>query len=136
MEYNVTILKTKDDCDAVISIATKEKSDLEFRKESLERQSISAAETALEIQQELDSLNAELNYLDSIIASLPEGKLKEENVAKWKKADYRKFILTNRKNNYGVVTAMDKQYNIACIDKSIGETDNLITQLNARKNEL
>lgn len=136
MAYNFTILKTKDDCDAVISIATKEKSDLEFRKESLERQSISAAETALEIQQELDSLNAELNYLDSIIASLPEGKLKEENVAKWKKADYRKFILTNRKNNYGVVTAMDKQYDIACIDKSIGETDNFITQLNARKNEL
>ena len=136
MEYTFTILKTKEDCDTVISIAKKEKSDLEFRKEALGRQSVSSAETATEIQVELDLLNTELSYLDSIIASLPEGKLKEENFAKWKKADYRKFLLTNRKHSYGVIAAMDKQYDIGCIEKQIEETDNYISLGTARKNEL
>ena len=136
MEYKFTILKTKEDCDTVISIAKKEKSDLEFRMEALERQSVSSTETAAEIQIELDLLNTELSYLDSIIASLPEGKLKAENFAKWKKADYRKFLLTNRKNSYGVIAAMDKQYDICCIEKQIEETDNYISLVVAHRDGL
>ncbi len=134
--YSVNLLQTKADCDALITIATKDKDNLEFRKESLERQSATATETAVEIQAELEAINAQLSYLDGIIASLPDGKLKEENVAKWRKADYRKFLLTNRKNNYGVVAAIDKEYDIGCIQKSIEETDNFIAAITERKNAL
>ena len=136
MKYNLTLLTTKADCDAVISIASKEKADLAFREESLQRQSVSASETAVDIQAELESLNSELSYLDGIIASLPDGKLKDENVAKWRKADYRKFLLTGRKNNYGVVAAIDKEYDIGCTEKMIEETDNFIALVTARKDAL
>jgi hypothetical protein len=136
MTQNFTMLKTKADCDAVIAIANKEKSDLEFRKGSLERQSTSAAETAMEIQAELESLNAELAYLDGILATAPDGKFKDDTLAKFKKAEYRKFLLSRRENNYGVVAAIDKAYDIGIIENSIEVTDDFITAVTAHKNGL
>lgn len=65
-----------------VGLAAKEKKDLYFRTLSLERQRSSYAETAVEIEAELQAVTAELTTLSGIIASLPDGELKDENVTK------------------------------------------------------
>ena len=67
-----------------VGLAAKEKIDLYFRTLSIERQRSSYAETAVETEAGLQAVTAELTTLSGIIASLPDGELKDENVTKKK----------------------------------------------------
>jgi hypothetical protein len=52
------------------------------------------------------------------------------------KAEYRKFLLEQRKGNYGPIGLVEKEYDLACIEKSITATDELIASLTTRMEEL
>jgi hypothetical protein len=136
MNYSVSLLTTKPDCEALIEIATSEKEGLAYRKTGLERQHQSATLTSAEIESELASVNAEIGALETIMNSLPEGPTKTETFRKLKKAEYKKFLLEQRKGNYGVVSLLEKEYDIACIEKDIEEADAFILALKDRMNSL
>lgn len=136
MNYDFTMLKTPADCDAVLAVLAREKTQLEFRRTTLEFRNDSAEASALEIQQELDGINAELTYLENFIATLPEGEMKEESEDKWRRADFRKYVLTRSKNRKGGATVFTKDYDIGIIEQSIEETDTVISGVTSRKNEL
>ncbi len=57
-------------------------------------------------------------------------------MVKIKKAEYKKFLLDQRKTNFAPIALVEKQYDIACLDHSIAETDAFIASLTARMNEL
>jgi hypothetical protein len=136
MNYTVSLLTNKPDCQALIDIATAEKAGLNYKKTGLLRQSQSATLTAAEIEAELASVNAELTALQTIIATLPDGPTKEDAIRRFKKADYKKVLLEGRKGKYGVFSILEREYDIACIDLDITEADAFITAVTTRMNEL
>ncbi|ANH82477.1 hypothetical protein A8C56_17225 [Niabella ginsenosidivorans] len=131
--YSVDQLTTVADCDAVLSIATKEQKDLEWKKLSIERQKEMYSENAVEITTELAAKEAELTALDAVIAGLPEGDLKEENIKKRKRTEYSIFLLTDRKANYGAVALLDKEYDLQQVLRQLEETAVFIAEVEARK---
>lgn len=136
MEYSVNALTTAADCDLLLSLAAKEKDDLSFRKVSLERQQASFAENAVEIDTELQAATAELTALDTIIAALPAGELKDDNITRQKKLQLKVFLLNDRKGSYGSVALLEKQFDVAKATKSLEEADAYIAALQARKAQL
>ncbi|WP_018630456.1 hypothetical protein [Niabella aurantiaca] len=134
--YSTTQLTTVTDCNAVLNIATKEQKDLEWKKLSIERQKEIYAENSVEISTELAAKQAELTTLDAIIAGLPEGELKEENVKKRKRAEYSIFLLTDRKANYGAVALLEKEYDLQQVLRQLEETATFIAEVQAQKDSL
>lgn len=136
MNYTVSLLTNKPDCQALIDIATAEKSDLNYRKTGLLRQSQNATLTSAEIEAELTSVNAELSALQTLIDNLPDGPIKEDSIRRYKKADYKKVLLEGRRGKYGVLSILEREYDIACIDLDITEADAFITAVTARMDVL
>ena len=136
MNYSFTLIKSKADCETLISIANQEKEDLAFRKLSLERQRKTATMTSVEVETELQSVTAEIAALENVITGLPAGTTKDDTIFKKKKLEYKVLLLTERKNNYGVVSLIEKEYDIEYIEKQMEETDAFIVAANEHMNTL
>ena len=136
MNYTVSLLTTRPDCQALIDIANREKDTLAYRKQGLERQRQSATFTSQEIESSLLAVTVELQALQSIYNSLPEGAAKQQALSNIKKSEYKKFLLEQRKENYGVLALLEKEYDIASIDRGIIETEGFIEQVTTRMNEI
>ena len=136
MSYTLTSLSTKADCTALLNIANGEKDGMVYKKSGLQRQSQTATLTAMEISASLAAVNAELDALESILLNLPPGPTFDENLVRRTKAEYKKFLLEQRSSNYGPIALVEKEYDMACIDKSIEETDAFIEALETRRDEL
>lgn len=130
------MISTADDCDLLLSLAAKEKGDLDFRKLSLQRQRNSYAETAVEVDAELLAVTAELNALNTMIPTLPNGDAKDDNIGRQKRLELRQFQLTQRKDNYGVVAQLVKEFEQARLDKELLAVQEFTTAVQERKAEL
>ncbi|MEO8771898.1 MAG: helix-turn-helix transcriptional regulator [Ferruginibacter sp.] len=136
MDYTVSMISNRPDCQAMIDAANDDKDSLVYRKTGLERQMQSASTTTVSIDADSAAAIAEISALETVIAGLPEGSVKEETKVKLTKAQYKKFLLDQRKANFGSVALVGKEYTIACVDQSITETDAFILALTTRMNEL
>ena len=134
--YSVNQLTTVDDCNAVLNIAQKEQKDLEWRRLSFERQKEMYSENAVEVSTELAAKEAELAALDAVIASLPDGELKDENIKKRKRTEYSIFLLNDRKANYGAVALLEKEFDLQRVMRELEETAIFIAEVEARKASL
>lgn len=133
MTYSVNQLATVAECDAVLGIANKEKADLQWRQSSIQRRQSAYAESSVEIAAELAAVNAELAAYVSIIANLPEGPAKQEALNRQKKLEYRQFLLTDRKEDYGSVALLEKEMELGQLEKQVEEVDAFIAAITARK---
>ena len=136
MIYSVSLLTTKPDCQALIDIANSDKKGLLYRRAGLEIQSDSATSNSTEIDAELSAVTAEIASLQAIINGLPDGPTRDILILRYKKADVKKALLESRKDKYGVLSLLQKENDIACIDKDIIEIDAYITALTDRMNAL
>lgn len=133
MPYSVATLQTVADCDVLLAMAAKDKTDLQFRQLQLQRQQSSYAENALQTEDELQAVDTELNAINTIVNTLPDGSTKDENIIKQKKLELKKFLLTERKNNYGSIALLDKELDVAQIALQIGEIDAYTAAITAHK---
>lgn len=136
MNYSVTTLTKVADCDTVLALIEKEKKDLSHRKLSLERQQENYANTTLEVASEIEVLNAELSAVNTVIATLPNGDTKDDNIKRQKKLEYNLFLLTNRKANYGAIALLEKEFDIARIERELEEADAFAAAVTARKTSI
>lgn len=134
--YSVSQLTTIEDCDTLLGIADKEQKNLEWKKLSLVRQKEVYSNNAFVNATELASRKAELNALDSIIAGLPEGNFKTEQMKKRTTVWYRVFLLENRQTSFGDVAVLEKEYELNRIQKELDETAALVSEVTARKAQL
>lgn len=133
MSYSVAKITTTADCDLLLSLAAKEKADQAFKRLSEERLTLNYSATAVEIDAELQGVTAEIAATETIIATLPEGNSKEEAVKKKTKLEYKKFLLTNRKENYGVLALLEKELDLNRVTVEISEIDAFIAAVTTRK---
>ena len=136
MNYSVGTLTTTADCQALINIANSEKEAATYRQSGMVRQRQSASINAAEIEAELAGVIAELETLQPLLETLPEGPFKVETLRKFKKSEYKKFLLEQRKGNYGVLALLEKEFDIACVEETILESEAFITALTERMNAL
>lgn len=133
MAYSTASLSTKADCDLLISLANKEKGDLEYRKISLQRQQTNYTENSVEVASELNAVNAELSALDTIITSLPDGATKDDQITKKKKAELKQYLLTQKQEDYGSIALLTKEFELARIQTELDEATVFVTALETRK---
>lgn len=136
MDYTVSLITSRADCQVMIDMANTDKGTLAFHSLGLQRQKETASTTSVSIDADMASAEAEITVLNTVIAGLPEGTVKEEMKSRLKKADYKKFLLDQRKVNYGSLAVLGKEYDIAVAEQSIAETDAFILALTNRMNEL
>ena len=136
MTYSFTLLTTKEDCDMITSIASKNKEDLEYKKITLDHKKKVASGSTVVIETELSATNAQIAVLETVIATLPEGDIKKENISKKTKLEFKRFTLLERKESYGVLSLLETEADIGCIDKDIEELDAFIAGVKDRKSSL
>ncbi len=136
MSYSVNKITTVADCDLLLAWAVKEKADLNYKKLSEERLTNNYSETSIEIDAELQSVISEIAATETIIATLPDGNSKEDAIKKKVRLEYRKFLLENRKESYGVVALLEKELDLTNVTQSLAEIDAFTAAITARKAEL
>lgn len=120
----------------MIDMTTENRSALDYRKTGLERQQQTASSNSVSIEADLTAAEAEIAALNTVMASLPDGPVKDETQVRLTKAIYKKFLLDQRKVNYGSIALVDREFDIACAVQSIAEADALLLALNNRMGEL
>lgn len=132
MNYSISNLTLVADCNSLLAWAAREKADLNYKKITIERVSQKYAETSVGLDAEIQGVIAEIAANDTIIAALPEGPTKEEALDKKVRLEYKKFVLENRKENYGTVALLQKESELGRIDQEIAEVDAFVAAVEAR----
>ncbi|MBF6642165.1 hypothetical protein IVB69_11790 [Flavobacterium sp. J49] len=132
MNYSIANLTLVADCNSLLAWAAREKADLNYKKITIERVSQKYAETSVGLDAELQGVIAEIAANDTIISVLPEGPTKEEALDKKVRLEYKKFVLENRRENYGTVALLQKESELGRIDQQILEVDAFVAAVEAR----
>jgi hypothetical protein len=133
MSYSTSKITTVADCDLLLAWSAKEKADLNFKKLSEERLTDNYSTTSVEIDAELQAVVAEIAATETIIATLPVGDSKEEAGKKKVKLEYKKFLLENRKESYGVVALLEKELDLSKVTLALAEIDAFTAAITTRK---
>ena len=136
MTYSVQNLTDVADCDVLLSVAAREKADLNFKKLSDERLTTRFAETSLELDADLQGVLAELSALETVIAMLPEGPSKDEALNKRTRLEYKRFLLETRKESYGSVALLEKEMDLARVVQELNEVDAFIVAIEGKRSAL
>jgi hypothetical protein len=133
MNYSISSLMQVADCDSLVAWAAREKADLNYKKITIERVAQKYAETSVGLDAEIQGVIAEIAATEIIIAALPEGPSRETAVDKKVTLEYRKFVLENRKENYGTVALLQKESELGRIDQELAEVDAFMAAVEARR---
>jgi hypothetical protein len=133
MSYSTSKITTVADCDLLLAWAAKEKADLNFKKLSEERLTNNYSTASIEIDAELQSVLTEITAADTIIAALPAGSSKDDAVKKKVRLEYKKFLLENRKESYGVVALLEKELDLTKVTLELTEIDAFTDAITTRK---
>lgn len=133
MTYSVTNLTDVADCNQLLSMAAREKADLNFKKLSDERLTTRFAETSLELDADLQGVLVELTAVETIISVLPEGPSKDEALNKRTRLEYKKFLLETRKESYGSVALLEKEMDLARVLQELNEVDAFMAAITQQK---
>lgn len=133
MTYSVNNLTQVADCIALLNWAAKEKEDLTFKRLSDERLTRRYAETSQELDAILQGVLAELAATDTIISVLPEGPTRDEAINKKTRLEYKIFLLENRRESYGTVALLEKEMDLARVNKELEEVAVFIAAVEAKK---
>ncbi len=133
MSYSTSKITTVADCDLLLAWAAKEKADLNFKKLSEERLTNNYSTSSIEIDAELQSVVTDIAATETIIAALPPGNSKDDAVKKKTKLEYKKFLLENRKESYGVVALLEKELDLTKVTLELTEIDTFTDAITTRK---
>ncbi len=133
MSYSTSKITTVADCDLLLAWAAKEKADLNFKKLSEERLTNNYSTASIEIDAELQSVLTEITATETIIAALPAGNSKDDAVKKKVRLEYKKFLLENRKESYGVVALLEKELDLTKVTLELTEIDAFTDAITTRK---
>ena len=136
MDYSVQNLTEVTDCDVLLTWAQNEKADLEFKSLSDSRLITKYSTTSIDIEATLQGVNAEIEATVTIIAALPEGPSKTDAENRKYKLEYQKFLLENRKANYGFVALLQKEVELIRVEQEIGAVDSFISAIRDRRSQL
>ena len=134
--YSISNLTSVADCNVLLIMAEKEKSDLAFKKLSEERLVSNYSNNAVEIDAFLQGVIAEIAALETILTVLPPGLARDYEEKRKVRLAYRKFLLENRKENYGAVVLLEKQLDLERVIKQLDEVDAFTLEVTTHRDTL
>ncbi|MBA4152807.1 hypothetical protein [Flavobacterium sp.] len=134
--YSVSNLTTIADCNVLLTMAGKEKSDLAFKKLSEERLVSNYSSNAVEIDAILQGVIAEIAAVDTVLIVLPPGSTRDSEEKRKVRLEYRKFLLENRKESYGAVALLEKELDLERVIKQLDEVDAFIVEVTTHRDTL
>lgn len=136
MIYSLSNLTSVADCDLLIGMLTKEQEDLVFQQVVQTKRADDLSDNSVDFQTDLVSVQGELNIIDGVIATLPNGPQKEKQLTNRLALELRLRRLNDRKDNYGPVGLINAQYEIEAINLSLTAINSLIANLQTRRAEI
>ena len=133
MAYTVTLLTTIADCNSVITLAQKDKKNYEHKKYTLLHNLENSQENSTERQNRLIVINSEVAMLESIIAGLPEGEMKEEAITNLMRKKTTQRVVSNGNSSSTPVNLLDNELEISRIDMNMAETVAFMNAVEAHK---
>ncbi len=134
MNYNVSLLTSREECQAVITLATFEKKGLEIQKLTLDRKQEVDSSNSQDLAADLVSTETNVASMEAAIANTPEGPVKERLQRDLRKLQVKLDALEVREYNSGPAAVIMKQYALTCADAGIAEADALIVVVTDKLN--
>ena len=137
MEYSLSQVTSIADCDALLAKATLERRALHLKKDQINLKYDITSGTSANIEAQLTTTEGEINVYQMGYDNAPEGSVAKETMAiKLENAKHQKFLLTIRRKSYGVLSRIEKEYDMFSLQKEIEENDVFVNAIERRKSEL
>ena len=136
MSYSINELTTVADCDALLQIAAMDRKDLDYKRIQQERQYETVTTGTAGIEAELAGVDAEIHGTENALTDMPEGPIKKTYQSKLVKLNHKKFLLNERRERYGTLALLQKEFALATIDKQLVEITDYVDAITTRKGEL
>ncbi len=136
MGYSVNLLATVAGCGSCtgpVEVLVAEKEDLNFKKISAERQKDSYASNSISIDADIAATDAEITALAPVVASLLPGAARDDNEARLKKLELKKFLLAQKDKNYGSVALLMQENDLERIVNEAAAAHAFIAEISTRK---
>jgi hypothetical protein len=135
--YSLSQITSVADCDVLLAMVTDDKSNLEYKISGLQRQKTSYSSTSFNVAHELASLQNDLAYTDSQLASMAvDNPEREDEEIKKAKLTYQILQLNKRKKEYGNIALVNKELDLERASSQMASIDTCLNEIMARKNEL
>lgn len=136
MNYSTANLTLVADCDFLITMANREKADLDLKKHFDEHSAEKFSGTSVELDAVYSGILAELASIEQSLLTLPPGKTRATTEKKQKTLTARKLLLETRQASYGTVALLMKEMELARVQDEIAEVDTFIAAVKDRKTTL
>lgn len=133
MSYSVNLITLVSEADGLIRMAQRDKRNLEHRLESFGIRNENSAEDALELAAELAAANSQLTASIALIATLPDGLVKEDEITKKLELEVKIRKLSKSGNRRSAVSTLEREYDAELIEKELEGVNDFITEITARK---
>jgi hypothetical protein len=136
MAYSLEKITTVIDCDSLTEYGLREKSNLTYKKNNFLHQIENIGTNSQDVDAELITINARISMAQNLIATLPDGKVKENQKVELAKLEVSRNSRIKEKDQFGTAALIEAQFEIAQIDLQLGECETFLAAIAARKAEL
>lgn len=136
MNYSIVNLTLVADCDFLITMANREKADLDLKKHVDEHSTEKFSDTSVELDAIYEDVVSELAAVEERLLTMPVGKARTNAEKKQKTLTARKLILETRQASYGTVALLMKEMELARVQDEIAQVEAFILAVKQRKTTL
>ena len=133
---NVNSLNSAPECDAVLVLVQKQHSDLTYRHSTLTRSHGHHFKTNADVSAQLTAINLEVEAIQALLPTLPEGKRKKTLTEDLKRLELQQFLLSNRLIDYNVIELIEKEVELELVTTNLAKIEEVRTAIEARRAEL
>jgi hypothetical protein len=136
MSYSFNSITKVADCDALLLLANREKSEINYSIDTITRRINSMTNSAADLAADLAEVQAKLTTAETIIASLPDGDAKEEAITERMGLEYRLRVLNDRIDNYGAVALLQRENELEVQNAALDRQEIFITEIQNRRAQI
>jgi uncharacterized protein (DUF4213/DUF364 family) len=136
MSYSLNLVTTVGETDVLLNDAQHEKRTFDVRKQNLALRSDNSMENSAELTAELNESQLSLDAVNAVIASLPDGEKKENEITKKLELELKIRKLRASANKVNIVNKIKDEYELAQLESQIATVDAFIAAIINRKAEL
>lgn len=136
MSYSFNSITTVADCDALLLLANREKSEINYSIDTITRRINSMTTSAADLAADLAEVQAKLATVETIIASLPDGEAKEEAITERMGYEYRLRVLNDRMDNYGAIALLRRENELEVQNAALDRQEIFITEIQNRRAQI
>lgn len=133
MNYSISTLPTVEACDYLLVDGRRLLTDLQHKVYGLTRRHDDAGDNSNEIEKDIVATTAQIAAYEAFLPTLPDGKIKTGMEKELVNLKHKLFLLTNRSENYGIITAVELELDVNRVEREIAETTVYVGLLEARK---